>query len=200
MRRKELTEQMETPTDFLVMYHGAITRDRGIESLLEIVTLNPNVCVVVLGNGEQSYIDGLKTQACELGIYSRICFHPAVPIEELWQYVGAADVGMITIPAVVKSYYYMLPNKFFENIQSEVPVICSNFPAIEPIVKKYKIGVTCDPTNVNEINNCVEKMRADKTFYTQCKKNMKIAKQDLCWENEKKVLNAAYMRVISEEI
>lgn len=194
-KRKELLASMEQPKNFMLMYHGGVMSGRGVETLLNLVSINDNVCAVILGNGEASYMEAMKNQAEQLGVVDRVTFHPAVPIEVLWQYVGAADVGMITIPAVVKSYYYMLPNKLFENIQSETPVICSDFPAVAPIVENYRIGLTCDPTDFDAINECVEKMRCDKEFYLQCKENLKTAKQELCWEKEKLVLEKAYSKV-----
>ena len=90
----------------------------------------------------------------------------------------------------------MLPNKFFENIQSETPVICSNFPAVAPIVEQYGIGLTCNPEDLEDIDRCVEKMRTDRDFSAQCKENLKKAKEDLCWEKEKTILLAAYKTAV----
>lgn len=192
--REELLEKMEHPQQMMLMYHGNIMRGRGVEMLLRVVQSNPEVCLVVLGYGQEEYLAELKELAKVLNVLDRVLFHPAVSIDVLWKYVGAADVGMVTIPAVAKSYYYMLPNKFFENIQSETPVICSNYPAISPIVEKYGIGLTCDPTDPAKINECIERMRLDKEFYVACKQKLKKAKKDLCWEKEKKVLQDAYRK------
>lgn len=172
---------------FIIMYHGAVTKGRGIETLIDVVSINMNIVLFVLGDGSENYIEELKRQAQQVAD-GRVAFHPAVPYQELWKYVGAADVGMVTIPAGCKSYYYMLPNKLLENIQCLTPIIGSDFPEIRKIVDKYRIGLLCDPTSIEEINRCIEVMRLDKEFYLQCKKNLLTAKQDLCWENEKKVL------------
>ncbi len=187
-KRKEMLSGMKEPKDFLMMYHGGVMSGRGIETLLELVSKNSNVCAVILGNGEEKYQKSLRMLADNLGITERVVFLPAVPIEELWKYAGAADVGMILAPAVVKNHLYSLPNKFFENIQSETPVICPEYPAMKPIVDRYQIGLTCDPTNIESINSCVERLRTDKTFYQKCVENTRKAKQELCWEKEKKVL------------
>lgn len=196
LRRKEMQNQMSSPREMMLMYHGAITNGRGVEMLFKLLSINDNLCLVVLGPCTVEYLDSLRKLSKSFGIDDRVLFHPAVHISELWQYVGAADIGMINIPAVAKSYYYMLPNKFFENIQSETPVICSNFPAIEPIVEQYSLGLTCDPLDVNAINNCVEKLRTDKDFYSICKKNAITAKRILCWEEEKKKLISAYSKLL----
>ena len=195
--RQILLEAMRSPRDMLLMYHGGVMRGRGVEILLQEVQHNPAVCAVILGNGEQDYLNALKARAEALDVADRVLFHPAVPLEELWKYVGAADVGMILAPAIVANHLYSLPNKFFENIQSETPVICPCYPAMKPIADRYGIGLTCDPTSLEDIDRCVEKMRTDKTFYAQCKENMKKAKEDLCWEKEKSVLTKAYRDVMA---
>ena len=196
-KRKELLAKMKSPQQTLLMYHGGVSRGRGIETLLEVVKQSENTCLLILGNGEKNFMERLEQLSKSLGVSERVLFLPAVQMEQLWQYVGAADIGMVTIPAVAKSYYYMLPNKFFENIQAETPVICSDFPAISPIVKKYNIGLTCDPTDVGSICACISKLQTDKEFYMALKSNIKKAKEDLCWEKEKQVLFNAFNHFIS---
>lgn len=181
----------------ILMYHGAVTSGRGIEKLLEVVKAMPEVNAVILGNGSEHYLGGLKKLAAEYGIEKRVLFHPAVPIGELWKYVGAADIGMVTIPAVVKSYYYMLPNKFFENVQSETPVIGSDFPEITRLVHQYGLGLLCNPESTEEICACVNRMITDQELYNTCKQNTLKAKEALCWEKEKQVLKAAYEMLLT---
>ena len=96
-------------------------------------------------------MNSLKRQAQELKVGDRILFHTAVPIEELRNYVGAVDLGIFTAPSDVKSYYYSLPNKFFENIQSEIPIIFPNYPSVKQIVDIYQIGMTCNAEDLNEV-------------------------------------------------
>lgn len=182
----------------ILMYHGAVVPDRGIEKLLEVVKAMPQTNAVVLGNGAESYLTGLKQLAEQYGIIHRVLFHLAVPIEELWKYVGAADIGMVTIPPVAKSYYYMLPNKFFENIQSETPIIGSDFPEIRRLVQQYGFGLLCDSESTEDIRACVTRMLTDKELYNICKQNIVKAKEKLCWENEKLVLQKAYLDLLED--
>lgn len=181
---------------FLIMYHGGLVPERGIEELIYTLTLNHGVYLFLLGNGKADYIAGLIQLAKDKGVSQRVAVHEAVEHSELWKYVGAADAGMITVKASWKSYYYMLPNKFFENIQSETPVICSNFPVIQKLVNQYQIGITCDPARMEDINRCIMKLWSDNRFYSECKEHIKAAKEELCWENEKKVLKDAYRRIL----
>ena len=181
---------------FIVMYHGGILPGRGIETLIKLVKINENIFGVILGNGQDDYIRNLKNMADELHTTNRLKFYKAVRIEELWKYVGAADVGMILAPAAVKNMLFSLPNKFFENIKSGTPVICPFYPEMERIVKTYQVGLTCDPENIDDINNCVERLRTDKEFYAYIKNNVKKAQDEFCWENEKRVLINEYRNLI----
>ena len=196
-RRQQFCEQLGIPEDtFIVMYHGGVMPGRGIETILKLTETNKNIAAVVLGYSEKSYLEQLKHMAEELHISKRVLFHSAVNIDDLWQYVGAADVGMVTIPPVSKSYYYMLPNKFFENIQSLTPIIGSDFPEISRIINKYDIGLLVNPENAGEIAEAIEDMRTNREMYTRFKTNLKKAKEELCWENESKVLLEAYKKIL----
>ena len=173
---------------FLLMYHGAVTKGRGIETFIQVISQNSNVAGVILGNGDSTYLKALDDLAEELKTKDRIVFHEAVPIDGLWKYVGAVDAGMILAPATCKNHLFSLPNKFFENIQAETPVVCPNYPAMKQIVDNYNIGLMCDPNSIQDINGCIETLRNDKDLYNKLKCNIRIAKNDLCWENEKNIL------------
>ena len=198
-KREKIVSAFNKPlqkNDFLLMYHGIVIPERGIETLIETLAINPHLYLVVLGNGAEEYLKKLKKLAEACNVSEKILFHDAVPYDELWKYVGAADLGMILVKAAWKSYYYMLPNKFFENVQACTPVICSDFPVIKALVDKYRVGLTCNPEKAEEINDCIEKLRLNSFFYQECKQNMKSAKYELCWEKEKLILKEAYGKIL----
>lgn len=195
--RKKLTDTFNSEEDcFIIMYHGIVVPDRGIEVLLQVLKINSMLRLFILGDGDLEYVNRLKNYCVKEKIDNRVIFHESVPQSELWKYVGAVDVGMIMIQATSKNHYYMLPNKFFECVQSETPVICSSFPALKPLVEKYGIGLTCNSGNIKEINSCIEKLRLDKEFLSELHENTKTAKNELCWEKEKEVLKKAYRRLL----
>ena len=109
-------DESKKPDDFIVMYHGAVVPGRDIERLIELVSINKHIKAVILGNVGDSYKTYLEDRIGEYSVSDRVVFHPAVPLEDLWKYVGAADVGMILARATCKNHLFSLPNKFFENI------------------------------------------------------------------------------------
>lgn len=193
-RRNELRQMANASSDaFLVMYHGGILRNRGIDLLVEAVAQNSALIGFVMGYVlEEDYFLHLREMIKDRAIENRMFFLPHVPQSQIWEYAGAVDVGFMMIQNTCESYYLCLPNKFFECVQSLTPMVASAFPELKRLIHRYHIGLTCNPENLDEINACIEKMRTDKVFYSQCKESLQRAKRDLCWENEKRKLIDAY--------
>ena len=99
------------------------------------------------------------------------------------------------IQPAFKSYYYALPNKFFESIQALTPILASDFPEMKRLIDKYQIGLTCCPTDPKTVSERIARMRDDEDFRKRCRENLVKAKQELCWENEKHILMDAFMNV-----
>jgi glycosyltransferase involved in cell wall biosynthesis len=178
------------------MYHGMVVRARGIERLIEAVGQTSGVVAVILGNGQPSYLATLKSIADDLGVADRVLFHPAVPVAELSDYVGAADVGVILSEAVSLSYYLSLPNKLFENIQSLTPVIGSDYPELSEIIGGYDIGLTVDPTDSALLASAFDRIRTDTGLRERFTVNLTAAKEDLCWEREQGILRESYRNLL----
>lgn len=196
LRRQEICDSIDIPHDtFLVMYHGAVMRGRGIENLIRSVNLaGDKIAVVILGYGEQEFKNELRQIALDFKI--PIYFHDAVPVSKLWEYIGACDVGVSLATNSCINHYFMLPNKIFENIQSMTPIIASDFPEIRNIVEGYKIGICCDASDEISISNSISKLKNDKQFYSTLKENLIKAKRELCWENERISLFNEYKKIL----
>lgn len=197
-RRDEmLTSARKSSQTRVIMYHGGVVPGRGIEKIIDCLPYFEDVLFVVLGDGKSDYLSDLKSKVNFMGQSGNVLFIPAVPIGILWQYVGAADVGMVNIENASLSYYYSLPNKLFENVQAETPVVGSNFPEIAKIVEGYRIGLVCKSDSTKEIVFTVNNILSDKVLYSTLKENLKEAKHVLCWENEKNILVNFYQEMQS---
>ena len=192
-RRKEFLKRLGMPKEtFLLMYHGGVVQNRGIETLIHAVTATDNTAAIILGNGKPEYVNHLHDMCEKQGISNRILFLRAVPLSILSEYAGAADVGMALIEGICENHYLSLPNKFFENIQSLTPMIVSGFPEMKRLIDLYEIGLTVDPESQEDVLSAVNRMQGDAELYQRFKNNLVQAKEDLCWENEKAALVAAY--------
>lgn len=195
--RSDFLKKLDLPENtFLVMYHGIVVPDRSIEGLLRAVAQTSGTAAVILGNADSNYLSSLHSLCETLKISNRVLFHPAVPVEVLRNYVSAVDIGTSVGAIRCKSYYLGLPNKVFENIQSLTPLIVGNVPELEKVVCGYGIGLSVDPENMEDLIAAIRRMKDDREFYAACKKNLKRAKEELCWEKEKSALKRAYAALL----
>ncbi len=180
------------PPAFIAMYHGGVVPNRGIENFLRALVDAPDVAAIVLGDGSSTYLDELKLLAKANGVGNRVLFHPAVPVDQLRHYVASADVGVMPIRAVSQNNLLSLPNKLFENIQALTPVIGSAYPELTRIIDGYRIGLTVDPESPQAIAAALRRIADDQQLYEQFKRNLRVAKDELCWEREQVVLKDRY--------
>ncbi len=188
----EFEKKTEKKIDYLMMFHGNLGYGNGIETLIPILSAIENIALILMGQRNQKLYEELIASAEHYKVSDRIIIMDAVDYNDIWKYAGAVDIEMMLIEPIVKSYYYVLPNKMFESIQSLTPIIASNLPEMERIVKQYGIGLTCEPGNAEEAIKAVKTLCEDRRLYNSMKENLARAKKELCWENEKKVFLKAY--------
>ncbi|AVQ54331.1 hypothetical protein CF049_18740 [Clostridium sporogenes] len=179
----------------IVLYQGAVGIGRGIENLIKAMQYTKdNIVLVILGNG--SMVQTYKDIVNELKLKNKVYFHKAVDPKELIDYTASANLGMSLIFNICLSYYYSLPNKMFEYIQGEIPVLCSNYPDMKEIVKNYGIGQTVDPNDVSEIAKAINEILSKDDKYREYKNNCKVAKEQLNWEKESNILIQLYKDIV----
>ena len=191
VRQKILADSVKG--GYILMYHGAISYGRGIEKCVDVLESDDDLLLTIMGPcSNDKYLDELKLYISQKEMSDRVFFLDAVPQEDLWKWIGAADAEMVVIEAVGRSYYLSLPNKLFESIQARVPVIASDFPEISKIVSKYKVGLTVDSSSVNDIVEKVKYLKENKSLQNSIRQNERLASEELNWENEKLVLEEAF--------
>ena len=171
----------------IFLYQGGLGKNRGVELLLEVFkAIDDNDSVMIfMGYGE---LEELIVEASEE--HENIFFHQAVSPDVLLDYTVSADFGIATIEDSCLSYRYCLPNKLFEYIMAEVPVIVSNLPEMSKVVNDGKIGIVLEEETVKGVTEAIKRAVAlDKQEITT---NLKELKQHYNWEEQEKVLLKVY--------
>jgi glycosyltransferase involved in cell wall biosynthesis len=177
----------------IFLYQGNLSRGRGVEVVLETFkNLNDNNSVVVfMGYGELEEI--IKEHQKK---YNNIYFHKAVSPNVLLNYTSSADFGISMIEDICLSYRYCLPNKMFEYIMAEVPVIVSNLPEMKSIVEAYQVGVVTKENNSEELSRAI--ILASSLDKNEIQNNLKKVKTIYNWEEQEKVLIELYQGLTHE--
>ena len=108
--------------------------------------------------------------------------------DKLFNYTYLADIGISIDKDLSPNLHYSLPNKIFEYIKAETPIIVSNLPERALIVDQYQVGKKINNFDSQTIADAINEMINDKEQYARYKENCKKAAKELRWENEEKVL------------
>ncbi|VBB43075.1 Glycosyl transferase group 1 [uncultured Paludibacter sp.] len=165
-----------------IIYQGALNIGRGLEWIIQAIPFINNVQLIIIGEGDIS--DKLKQQVKSLNLSDRVIFKGKINPENLKSFTASADLGLCLLENKGLSYYYSLPNRIFDYIHAEIPVLATDFPEIRNIVEKNKIGILInhyEPEYLAEAINKILLEEFDTSHFSDLAK-------ELCWENEEKKL------------
>ncbi len=174
----------------ILLYQGVLLKGRGTKLILKALAKLKNCVLIVLGDGVLR--PELTELAKSLNITNRVFFYGTIEHKFLDKYTAGADIGFSLIENISVSYYYALPNKLFEYINAQVPIISSNLPQMKKIIEDYNVGKVIEIENMTEdekINNIVksvENLISSPEELKRYKDNCLAASLVLNWEEEYK--------------
>lgn len=166
----------------LLLYQGMLLKGRGIEKIFSILNQLPNYVFLIAGGGD--FEEYYKNLTVKMNIKNQVFFLGKFKQEDLLKITASVDIGLSLIENLSKSYYYALPNKLFEYIMAEVPVIVSDLPQMKETVEKYDVGFAVNYNDDNQIITAINKLTEEINLYESKKQNCQIASQELNWEKE----------------
>lgn len=195
--RKEYLDNLNISSNgTIVMHHGGLSEGRGIEQTIEAVSKMKDVGLVLMGYAlDKEYEQHLRDLCGEFACKNRVYFKEAVDFLELYNYVSAADIGIVLIQNTCLSFWHSLPNKLFENIQARVPIIGSDMLGIGSIIDKYGVGLKIKPDDIDALVKSIELLQNDKELYCKIRENERVARNELCWEMEREVLKEELLKI-----
>ncbi len=175
----------------IFLYQGGLSRGRGIEILLRTFQQikDKRSVIVFMGYGPLEELIKEESKKNE-----NIYFHPAVSPDILLDYTSGADFGILFYENNCLNHYYCSPNKMFEYLMAEIPVIVSNLYEMKRLVEQNKVGVVAKENTPDGLREAIEE--AVKLDKKELQKNIKKAKKIFNWENQEKVLIETYKELI----
>lgn len=180
----------------VILYFGRITFNRGLESLLESAAhIDKQAIIVLIGNGEERYIDKLKESIASNKLQDKFVILPPVDSSEADIYVSSADIGIIPTPNICLSYYFGASNKIFHYMAGGLPTLVSDHPEKRAIVVGNDLGEVFNPDDPLDIAEKINLLLGDNSLMKKYSENSLKASKIYNWENEEKKLLKLYERI-----
>lgn len=177
--------QLGLPSDkkIILLQGNGINIERGAEeAVLAMKYVNTPSILLIIGNGDVMPI--LKKLVEQEHMEQRVLFKPRMPYAQMMQYTRQADLGITFDKPKSLNYLYSLPNKIFDYIQAEIPVLSSRLPELEKIINTYEVGGLIDEHNPEHIAKLYDLCLTDETLRNKWIKNLAKAAEELCREKE----------------
>lgn len=182
------TEEVRFPTNKrTVLYQGVLNPGRGIKRMIKALKFIDNLDLIIIGYGKVE--EELRTFVVEQNMNERVHFLGRISRERLFNYTKKATLGMVLEEPLGLSFQYSLPNKLFDYIHAEIPIIAGDLPEIKRIIKEYKVGVLVNDYESKTIAEAINNLLKDDVLLSEIKENQQKAKDVLCWEIERKKLD-----------
>ena len=138
-KSSNLRDRFNIPVDKkILLYQGAVLPHRGIIPVIKAIKESDDYVLCIIGNGP--FMTELKGFIIENDAASKVFFTGKIPYNELHQWTCSADAGLALFEPVTLSYEYSFPNKLFEYIMAEIPVLATDLPAMRDIYEKTNFG------------------------------------------------------------
>jgi len=148
----ELKESLGLSGKFVVLYHGALSPNRGLQETIEAVNRlkvdYPNIVFLLLGRGSAVY--ELENLVRLKGLRENVVIHGSVDYAEVPAYIAMSDVGIVPLPD--HPYWnFQSPLKLLEYLAMEKVVILTDIPAHRSVIRESECGIYISSAKAVEI-------------------------------------------------
>ncbi len=145
----------------IILYQGYIQRSRNLDALCEACKSLPQYNVVIMGDGDQTYIDELKRK------YPQIIHISFVTPPEHLYITSYAHIAIVKYDYIVLNAIFCAPNKTWEYTGFGIPVLCHDIPGLNYTIGNYKAGICCDMDNEDSIKAALKEIDANYKYYSE---------------------------------
>jgi glycosyltransferase involved in cell wall biosynthesis len=179
----------------LIVYPGAATRPRGVDTMIEALPMLPGVhAALVVVPFPHPRAEELTALARSLGVADRLHLLAPVPADAVPRYLGEADVAVSPILAGPANHEAALPNKLFEMLHSGLPIVTSDVRAMSQFVTDHHLGVVFRSGDAADLARAVHEVLADPGRWTGRQERATLV-HEWSWQAQEAPLGEAYRRV-----
>lgn len=191
------TDKLPSEEQFTVGYVGVFSPQRGLEdsirAIAEVSEDIPTIKLLLVGDTDiPGYREKLEKLAIELGVEENVEFTGWVDFELVPSYIANSDVGLLTLTEYGDSSH-ALPNKLFQYMFYQTPVIISDMPAMRSVVESSDSGLIVPPGDHTELAMAIRRIHDAPNKARQMGLNgSKAVQTEYNFTNEVEILEKSY--------
>ncbi len=179
---------------FVLIFQGAgINIDRGGEEAVLAMRHLEGAVLLFVGDGD--VVAELKRMVSDLRLQDKVFFFGKKPYLEMMNFTHHADLGLTLDKDTNINYRFSLPNKVFDYLHANTPILASDLIEVKRVVEGYEIGKITkshDPLKLAEI---IQEIQSNPNQLAHWKANCFQASQMESWESEVQKLAQFYPQV-----
>lgn len=151
----------------------------------------------LVGDNIELHLLGELKDDLDISAFSgvNVVYYGMVPWQEVSKHLANADVGLLLLQPT-PSYINCTGEgviKLFEYMTMKLPVVVSDFPALNRLISEIECGICVDPTDPMKIANVLRYLNCNPDIREEMgKKGKQAVMNKYNWENESKKLIEVY--------
>lgn len=185
-------DSLSLPANFplLIMQGAGLNVDRGVEEAINAMHFIDSAKLIIVGDGD--IIPEMKTKVVQENLSDKVLFYSKRPYKELMQFTQLATIGLSFDQPTNPNYKFSLPNKIFDYIHTQTPILCSDVVEVKKIVEHYSIGKVITAFEPEKLAAEINAILQNDDQLAQWRKNCIFASEQEQWEKEVAQLTAFY--------
>jgi glycosyltransferase involved in cell wall biosynthesis len=173
------SEPREKDKIIRIVFAGWLDKGRGIDTLLELSAVMPNVRLLIAGEGDKGLVDKIKgSPNCK---YLGFLDH-----EKVLELTEKSDFVFAHYSPHRIINMYAAPNKLAESLAVGRPIIINGEAFVSRLVKDYECGIVTSYGDVDSLREAILDLFSEPATYdAMCNRARKLFEKEYCWEKVK---------------
>lgn len=190
----KLKEERNLQAKLILSYIGNFGEERLIAPLIEVVKDDPQVLLLLAGDGVQKN-NILKM----IEKVDNIIYLGRIPLKEVPLYTGVSDVVCYFLSPEFPAIKYNAPNNLYAALVAGKAILTNNVGETGRVVSDYNCGLALDNPIKTEIEKAIKKLK-EENFLNKLKSNArKAAEEKYNWKFAEKKLIELYKQLRGQE-
>ena len=163
---REILGEKAPPSGSIVLYHGAVGPDHGLETAIHSMGRWPDGSVFVIkGRCRPAYAERLKEAASRCGVLSRVLLHDSgfSSYRDHYAMIAGADIGWTVLEPRSANWRYSAyaSNKRFEYMALGIPQVSDTNPGTAELVEGNGCGTCIPPDSADAAGDAIARLLND---------------------------------------